>query len=100
MVDDTLGISVCGFQTDKMAEFLNRRTNIMNLQFGCQKCDKLHIGKIQNDDLCPTLTIDSWQEEVYEKDGSVIQLKDTFKGKEAMNEVFKKKYLGDLITKD
>ena len=32
MVDDTLGISACGFQTNKMAEFLNVRTNIMNLQ--------------------------------------------------------------------
>ena len=27
-------------------------------------------------------------------------MKDVFKGKEAMNDVFEKKYLGDLITKN
>ena len=100
MVDDALGISVCGFQTNRMAEFLNVRTNIMNLQVGCQKCDKLHIGKRQNDDACPTLTIDTWEEEVSEEEGSIKRMKDVFKGKEAMNDVFEKKYLGDLITKN
>ena len=36
MVDDTLGISLCGIKTKQMSEFLNRRTNLMNLQFGCE----------------------------------------------------------------
>ena len=83
-----------------MSEFLNRRTNLMNLQFGCQKCDKMHIGKKQNDDICPTLTIDSWDEEVIKEDGGGTKLKDIYKGKEAMNEVIEKKYLGDLIARD
>ena len=100
MIDDTIGISVCGVQTVKMSEFLNRRTNLMNLQFGCQKCDKMHIGKKQNDDICPTLTIDSWDEEVIKEDGGGTKVKDIYRGKEAMNEVIEKKYLGDLIAKD
>ena len=37
MVDDTLGISVCGVKSNKMNSFLNTRTNLMNLQFGCDK---------------------------------------------------------------
>ena len=100
MIDNTLGISVCGYQTNQLSEFLNRRTNMMNLQFGCTKCDKLHIGKKQNDDICPTVTIDSWKEEISEEDGGAKKLEDIFEGKEAMNEVKMKKYLGDIISKD
>ena len=53
MIDDTLGISVCGMETKKMSSFLNRRTNLMNLRFGCDKCEKMHVGKKQNKDICP-----------------------------------------------
>ena len=42
MVDDTLGISVCGVKSNKMNSFLNTKTSLMNLQFGCDKCEKLH----------------------------------------------------------
>ena len=45
MVDDTLGVSICGYKTNKMNDFLNTRTKLMNLQYGCDKCEKLHIGK-------------------------------------------------------
>ena len=45
MVDDTLGVSLCGYKTNKMNDFLNTRTKLMNLQYGCDKCEKLHIGK-------------------------------------------------------
>ena len=100
MVDDTLGISLCGLQTKRMSEFLNRRTNLMNLQFGCDKCDKLHIGKRQHEDICTTLTIDSWEEEIYENEAGNKSVKDTFKGREAMNEAHEKKYLGDIISRD
>ena len=58
------------------------------------------LGKKQNYDICPKLNIDSWEEEVFEEDGSVKKMKDNFKGKEVINEVFKKKYLGDMITID
>ena len=34
MVDDTLGISLCGMKIVQMNIFLNTQTNLMNLQFG------------------------------------------------------------------
>ena len=69
----------------------------MNLKFGCVK---LRIGKRQHDDICTTLTIDSWEEEIYEKEHENESVRDTFKGIEAINEVHEKKYLGDLISRD
>ena len=45
MQDDTLGISECGFKSKQMNNFLNTRTNIMKLQFGSDKCEKVHIGR-------------------------------------------------------
>ena len=45
MQDDTLGISVCGVRSKQMNQFLTTRTAIMKLQFGQEKCEKMHIGK-------------------------------------------------------
>ena len=53
MKDDTLGISFCGYKSRKMNNFFNTRTQIMRLQFGSEKCEKLHIGKEHvNKDIC------------------------------------------------
>ena len=38
--------------------FLNDKTNIKKLQFGGDKCKKLHIDKKKH--LCPELYVDSW----------------------------------------
>ena len=100
MVDDTLGISVCGVGSKNMNSFLNKRTSLMNLQFGCDKCEKVHVGKKKNTDICPKLTIDSWKEQVEEEDGRGKVKKDIFAGKEIMNDVSDKKYLGDIVAKD
>ena len=45
MQDDTLAVSQCGNKTIQMNNFLNTHTNIMGLQFGRDKCVKLHVGK-------------------------------------------------------
>ena len=45
MQDDTLAISNCGFKTRQVTEMINTHTNIMCLQFGRDKCVKMHIGK-------------------------------------------------------
>ena len=99
MQDDTLGISMCGHKSKQMNNFLNTRTNIMNLQFGKDKCEKIHIGKRHNKDICPTLEVDSWKEVL---EGSVgrRELNDVYDGKKAMKEVSEKKYLGDIISDD
>ena len=86
MVDDTLGVSVCGYRTNKMNTFLNTRTSIMGLQFGCDKCEKLHVGKKQNEDICQTITIDSWEEEAFKCDEKWAS-QDMYRGKESMSEV-------------
>ena len=42
---DTLTISTCGVKTQNMNTMINTCANIMGLQFGSDKCVKLHIGK-------------------------------------------------------
>ena len=71
----------------------------MNLQYGCDKCEKLHIGKKQNEDICQTITIDLWGKKVVQNKSGFKEIIDVFKGKEALSEVFEKKYLGDVIAK-
>ena len=43
MQDDTLAISNCGFKTRQVTEMIKKHTNIMCLQFGREKCVKMHI---------------------------------------------------------
>ena len=83
-----------------MNDFLNSRTNIVNLQFGTDKCKKMHVGKTQNKDICPDIYVDSWEEELGETVDGVKELKDKFCGKVLMEEVKEKKYLGDIISSD
>ena len=99
MVDDTLGISECGVKTTVMNQFLNTRTNLMSLQFGHEKCVKMHIGKQHNKNVCSDVTVDAW-EEVKEDDNGRIFIKDKFAGKKVMEVVDDKTYLGDLVSKD
>ena len=100
MQDDTLGISMCGYKSVQMNEFLNTRTNIINLQFGSDKCEKMHVGKKHVKSICPKLSVDSWKEIVQANDKGNKILKDISIGKEEMKEVQTKKYLGDIISSD
>ena len=100
MQDDTLGISVCGFRSIQMNQFLNTRTNLMNLQFGQDKCEKMHVGKTLNEDICTNMTVDSWKEVLFKNENDETELKDIHTGHEVMKEVTEKKYLGDIISQD
>ena len=63
MQDDTLGISVCGYRSQKMNTFLNTQTNFMGLQFGRDKCQKMHIGKRhRNSEFCKDGKVDAWED--------------------------------------
>ena len=53
------------------ATSLNTMSKIINLQFGCGKCSQMHIGKVINEDICPLLTVDAWDEEIV--DGEKIK---------------------------
>ena len=45
MVDDLLCVSECGFRTRSAHALLTFKTESKKLQFGAQKCKKLHVGK-------------------------------------------------------
>ena len=98
MQDDTLGISYCGLKSKQMNDFLNEETNKMQLQYGSEKCVKMHISKKRDKTKCPQLNIDSWKDKLKKNiDGKEV-LEDEYKGKEIMENVTEKKYLGNIIS--
>ena len=44
MVDDLFTISVCGYKTTMMNQFIQTKTSMKRLQFPTKKCVKLHVG--------------------------------------------------------
>ena len=42
LVDDLFTISTCGFKTNMLNNFINSKTAMKRLQFGTNKCIKLH----------------------------------------------------------
>ena len=95
MVDDLACVSTCGLDTVKTNAFINAKTSLKKLQFGPDKCQKMHVGK--NTPYCPELGIDSWKTNIETKTGENI---DEFDGDVLMEESEEEKYLGDMITRD
>ena len=96
MIDDLLAVSECGVETVKTNAYLNAKTNVKKLQFGGQKCHKLHVGK--NQLVCPDLYVDGWKlEKVDQFENGITNLKDVFEGDFPMEEVEDEKYLGDIV---
>ena len=94
MVDDTIGISNCGLDSVLMTAHLNAQTNIRKLQFGEDKCHKLHIGA--NTNVCCDNFVDTWYFERKGEDiSSVIELVDKEGGKHLLEIVKSDKHLGD-----
>ena len=100
MQDDTLAISTCGFETTQMNSFINTRSNIMGLQFGRDKCVKMHYGKKHNIDVCSNCKVDAWRDRVVTNETGKEELIDEYVGEENMKLVNEKKYLGDIFTDD
>ena len=61
MVDDALAITECGFKASEMNAYLNTKTNIKKLQYGVEKCYKMHVGKHCNSEICPELYVDGFK---------------------------------------
>ena len=61
MVDDLLCISECGYKTTMLNTFLKVKTNCKKLQFGENKCKKLHVGKYCEEFKCQDISVDSWK---------------------------------------
>ena len=80
MQDDTLSVSTCGYKTTKINNLVNTRTNIMGLQFGREKCVKMHIGKTKNLDICIGSEVDSWREIITKNEDDKKLIRDSFIG--------------------
>ena len=101
MQDDTLGVSECGFKSRKMNSFLNTRTKIMGLQFGSEKCEKMHIGKkLPNPNICTDFEVDIWKDNLSKDVNGNNCLVDIHMGKERMKNVYSKTYLGQIVQSD
>ena len=99
MQDDTLGISVCGVISKQINQFLTTRKAIMKLQFGKEKCEKMHIGKTYNSDICPEMPVDSWKEKLIVDEMEEKEIQDIYVGNKVMKQVSEKKYLGRYYFK-
>ena len=64
MVDDLLTISECGYKTELINQFINCKTGSKRLQFGTEKCIKMHIGKSNCEILCKDLHVGSWKSDI------------------------------------
>ena len=101
MVDDLLSVTECGFKTSMAHAYLTFKTDSKKLQFGSQKCKKLHVGKICENFKCQTLKVDKWEEfEIRNEETGIDEIEDVCKEKEIMEEKTEEKYLGDVISTD
>ena len=99
MVDDLLCISDCGINSLMMNSFINAKSNIKKLQFGEQKCHKIHVGKDKS--VCPALSIDKWKTKKVEAlDNTNSSLEDVQAGYYLIEDSTDEKYLGDIISYD
>ena len=60
----------------------------------------MHIGKQHNKITCSELSVDSWKEKVTKDKNGFKIIVDHYTGKEVMESVNEKAYLGDIISKD
>ena len=101
MVDDLLIITECGYKATMANSFINTKSNLKKLQFGTEKCHKMHVGKKGQPEICPDLFVDGWQlEEVTQIDTGEKVFKEVHVGSTKMDEVIEEKYLGDIISHD
>ena len=101
MVDDLLSISECGYRTQSVNTFLTFKTDSKKLQFGAQKCKKMHIGKSHAEYKCQTMKVDNWKEvEVFNEETGIDEVEDICNDDYEMEEKSNEKYLGDIISVD
>ena len=101
MVDDLLTITECGFKTELMNQFLNFKTGSKRLQFGTDKCIKMHVGKSGDKILCKDLHIGGWKVDVLtDPKSGLTSNSEYFSGYVQMKVKEDQTYLGDLISSD
>ena len=101
MVDDALAITECGFKAAGMNSYLNTKTNIKKLQYGVDKCFKMHVGKYCNDVICPDLHVDGWKmDSVTDIETGRVEKVEECTGSHEMKKVEQEKYHGDIVSSD
>ena len=101
MVDDLLCVSECGYQTSMVHGYITSKTDSKKLQFGEQKCKKMHVGKYCEDFKCQSLMVDKWKEvEIKNEETGLEEIEDVHDGEVVMEEKKEEKYLGDIISTD
>ena len=101
MMDDLISISECGHKTAMAHSYIKFKTASKKLQFGSDKCKKMHIGKIKDDYKCQPLLVDKWEENWIENtESGIFQLEDNCNGEDMMEEKDNEKYLGDVVSVD
>ena len=98
LIDDVASITTSGVESLKMNSFLNAKTNLKRLQYGEDKCHKLHVGR--KNETCPELFIDTWKVKAVSHVNTKFDLKDE-EGESTLVEISEsEKYLGDILTAD
>jgi hypothetical protein len=101
LVDDLFTISTCLYKTTQMNQFLNAKTAEKRLQFGIDKCIKLHVGRSCNKSLCSDLYVDSWKVNVEtDPESGTPTQSEHYAGVEKMKVKQEQTYLGDVISSD
>ena len=101
IIDDLICVSTYGSQTAKLNGFINVKTDCKKLQFGSDKCKKMHIGIKQEEYKCADLHVNGWEVKPVEEINTGKEvLVDKFMGEVKIEEVKEEKYLGDLLTDD
>ena len=99
MVDDLFTISECGYKTNLMNQYINLKTATKRLQFGTDKCIKMHIGKAGSDILCKDCYVGNWRVDVItDPDTGICSQADSFTGNVKMKMKEDQLYLGDVIS--
>ena len=100
MVDDLLIVTECGSKATMANDYINTIKHLKKLQFGTDKCHKMHVGK-RVDEVCPDLFVDGWiMKEVTELKTGEVVLDEQHIGSTKMDEVAEEKYLGDILSED
>ena len=100
MVDDIVTISECGHKTTAMNAFIDTRASCKKLQFGVNKCKKIHVGKTKSKTKCQNLKIGEWKvKNVNNIETNELSREDTYNGETEITETEEEKYLGDIISK-
>ena len=101
MVDDAIAVTECGYKACMMNAYLNTKTSIKKLQYGVQKCFKMHVGRTCNSDICPDLYVEGWKmKTVTEVETGISTQEEEYSGTHEMEEVPAEKYLGDILSND